>query len=644
MEWLCPHRHKVSPRQLSSWFSFTKLTHYFSYLPAYPPERNAFGNAYTSAPPTPYYTQSLGNQPAYQNAAPNEYRPQPPEPITQKPQFSARPTTQLPEVSNIDLAINEYELGQNNNRFEEHNKVKHSTTPRPEESARSNRRPASRTREESTTARGRIRTRGRQGSSRTTSTTTPAPVDPDRYTVLEEFSAREVSTESYASPSSTAASEAPRRSPQSFSGSRYLPEEAFDTTRAQSYDNTRVELQPPKHDQFEALLEPPSTPKQYLTEVENIPANVYSLGQPTNYEEGFEPSRTPSSSPRPLNENVEETTSARVLDRDPPTHRFGAEGVSYENREPNQGRATYANSEEAAVLPQSDNLFQPNFDQTYISLQDQAVRSLLVPNLLAPGTSKARPISSTETLPPTTEEVFHLSSSTEPPTTTTSVRPTVRTRGRGRPRPTSAAATESPTRRTPSRRRPSQPPSTERVADDSGEYVPNVQRFRARTRPTQNDIVERPSTTEAYQPPALEVAYEPIKSRASSTQPPPSPYEELLVVTLAPNPEPEIREYSRVFTTTPQPVLDYENTRTRAPPLAEVPEQLEQRRFELGARQSDEVICKCLYSGFSLQEEFFYIVGAVQKEQRQHQIRGRVEQQARALYFNNGSHEGARES
>ncbi|XP_048523781.1 mucin-5AC [Dendroctonus ponderosae] len=585
----------------------------------YSPERNAFGNAYTSAPSTPYYTQPLSNQPAYQDA-PNVYRPQLPEqaPAPQKPQYSARQTTQLPEVSNIDLAINEYELGQTNNHFEEHNKVKHSTTRRPEEAPRSTRRPATRTRyEETTTVRGRTRTRGRPG--RTTSTTTPAAVDPDRYTVLEEFSAREVSTESYESPSSSpeGQTEPPRRPTASFSGSRYLPEEAFDTTRAQSYDNTRVELEPPKRNRFVAQEEPPSTPKQYRTEVENIPANVYSLGQPTTYGSDFEPSRTPSSSSRPFYENVEVSTTGRASSREPPTHRFGSEVVNYENREPNQGRATYsANSDELPVRPEKeresaeqrpqgleepssvDNLFQPNFDQTYISLQDQAVRSLLVPNLLAPGAKQSRPTLPTESSPqpvPTTEELIQLPSSTEAPTTTTTTttgRPTVRTRGRGRPRPTSAAAVESaPSRRTPSRRRPTpQTSSTERAVDydsgDSGSYV--QQRFRTRTRPTQNDIVERPSTTEAYQPPAIEVAYEPIKSRTAQT-----PYEEQLVVTIAPNPEPEIREYSRVFTapitTTPQPVLDYENTRIRTLPVAEAPSSEQpERRLEAGPRQSEE--------------------------------------------------------
>ncbi|CAG9762021.1 unnamed protein product [Ceutorhynchus assimilis] len=604
------------------------------------PVRNIFEQAYT---PNDYYLQQspqYSTQEERQNTSPRSQQ-----------------ITKLPDINPLELAINEFELHQINDQAEEHNKVKHSTTSRPQtnyETTQSARSSQTRGRHnydnEATTERSRGRVRGRgRATSRTTTTTTQAPIETDRYTVLEEFVARNPSsdtyrnpsTESYRSPStdsyrspSTESYRSPStenyripstdsyRSPSTesyrsssvevetepsrkssttpFSGNPYLPDSQTQSNVRQLYDDLRnIQFETPKaptDDEQELKRQPQTEQSVNRYYPENIQANDYNLGQ-FQYE-----------NIAPNNEIRTTTEKPKVDEEVIPTHlhRFSPEVISYENREPNQQRrpahqqyasddvrANYQQQYEVDVnepqltqtesyqRPQEtseedsrrkpfpdptsfiDNLNRPNFDDTYISLQDQAVRSLLVPNLLAPSTKSQF----------STESIIELQPSTEAETTTTTKASRTRSRGRTRLSTTESSVATSP-RRASNRRRPVSTTSTENYSSGRDSNV-KQQKFRTRGRPTQNEIVDRVSTTEnevkAFKESLPQTDFEPVKSRE-----PPQSYmqfehaiEDQQIITINPLQE-DIKEYHQVYELPQQnqQVLEYDNTRSQ--PIVDV--------------------------------------------------------------------------
>lgn len=316
--------------------------------------------------------------------------------------------------------------------------------------------------------------------------------------------------------------EPPRRSTTIFTGNRYLPEEYFDNSRSQT---PIFDYEVPK------LREGDSRQPQVQ---DSLPSKQFTAPE-YELEAAFKPT---SSTPSELfYENVEQVTTPVS------SHRFRPTEVvtpSYENREPNQGRQEYEpdvedvrrplfrqpetyerppsttrqpvvedqNAKQTAEEPSPsflNNLFQPNFDQTYISLQDQAVRSLLVPNLLAPSTKIQSSSSTTEANLPNLYEETYSTTTTTPRTISTS---TARVRSRGRSRPTVTSTTTATPRRvvssnTSERRRPLSrtPTTTERPVvstefTSSREEAQQTQRFRTRGRPIQqhSEIITTTST------------------------------------------------------------------------------------------------------------------------------------------------------
>ncbi|XP_050315673.1 uncharacterized protein LOC126750184 [Anthonomus grandis grandis] len=465
--------------------------------------RHSIQNSYSTSQPDLYYVQ----EPQIYNSQTYEPKQEP-----------VRSTTQLPNINPLELAINEFELHQINEQTEEHNKVKHSTTRRPltryddSQTVSSTRAPTSRGRfsyendqtTERAVSRGRVRGRGR-GSTTTTTSTTPISADRDRYTVLEEFVARRPSTESY----QELGTEAPRRSTPGFKGNPYLPEQAVEVDQRPAFDNAQYET-------------PTQVRQQPNVQIENIPANVYSLGQTTYENENF--NRPGLTYTKITDESFEEKqVTTEAIDSGfeqavhPQGHRFSPEVVSYENREPVRHRPSEEpvqrqrleeiiknpvqssqQKEDKSKSAFLDNLFQPNFDQAYISLQDQAVRSLLVPNLLAPSSkeqdspSEFRDSEINQQAHSTESAFIETSPSTEPTTTTTTKTP--RSRGRGRSRITTTT-TNSP-RRGSNRRRPGASRTSTTVPPPQPNTDDYYSEDNIRFRPRQNEITDRISTTE----------------------------------------------------------------------------------------------------------------------------------------------------
>ncbi|KAL1493734.1 hypothetical protein ABEB36_009428 [Hypothenemus hampei] len=544
----------------------------------------------------------------------------------------------LPNVTPIDLAITEFELGQINNDFQ-HTKVKHSTT-RPltsNDEERIKNLPSLNSESipvRSATSRGRVRGRGRSTTTKIpTIATTAAPTETERYTVLEEFISRDItkapSTESYKISTTEYQTEAPRRFSTTYAGNAYLPERNLDNASPSLlYENTQLQFEVPK-----VVSETPKTQNRVqtqsadATEIETIPANVYNLQQPQIYESSAY--ETPLTSLTYADHTSNEKPSIKENSIRQQSHRFRPDVISYENREPNQGTSTltpnyfqYEEIKKSTAFPQQENydqsssktinapdlqqdksneeavegppgflnnLYQPSFDQTYISLQDQAVRSLLVPNLLAPPDIKETNNNVRNDIQSSTEMIIESTSTESEPISTTRA---FKTRGRGRPRPTTTTSGSTITtttaatlsRRTSNRRRPITRTSTERNSpspeygskEDSGSSGSTIQqRFKTRGRPLYNEISDRVSTTENdiravkdYNP-TRTVSREPIAPQTVTQFE--YPVEEQQIITLSPRQE--VREYPHIVTSTESQeiILDYDNTKTVGPtPIVDV--------------------------------------------------------------------------
>ncbi|XP_044265860.1 uncharacterized protein LOC123012116 [Tribolium madens] len=233
----------------------------------------------------------------------------------------------------------------------------------------------------------------------------------------------------------------------------------------------------------EFAIQPKTTTAKYTTEVETIPAKVYKL-------EPEQPVFTQTQVPVKQHVLNQETLDQQILHISRPDveHRSVAP-----QQEPQP--VVYSNSQN----PQEQEQYPPH--NPYLpglinNLQDQAVRPLLVPNLLVPTTEKLTTIQY-----PSIEEE-RVTTTEAPRIETTTIR-----RNRGRQRAHSRFSTTPAPRRTASRRRPNYTrPTTERqyvrTTTETSEYEPTKrgtsqrQRFRTRGRPVQK---EQPSTERVLQ-------------------------------------------------------------------------------------------------------------------------------------------------
>jgi hypothetical protein len=256
----------------------------------------------------------------------------------------------------------------------------------------------------------------------------------------------------------------------------------------------------------EFVVQPKSTTVKYTTEVETIPAKVYKLET-----EKLEPVYIQNQAP--LKEQVlsQEALDQQILHgnvqaRPNPQPERPTEAVQDPRLTPlvyNRGQNVQEVEEELPVNPYLPGLIN--------NLQDQAVRPLLVPNLLVPTTTTIAP-------PPPTEEVRVVTTTEAPKVETTTQR-----RNRGRQRGNSARYSTSSPRRIPTRRRPNYTrPTTERhyarTTTEATSYEPtkrvsnNRQRFRTRGRPVAREqaATERvlQTTENVFKQPPLEGGFQ----------------------------------------------------------------------------------------------------------------------------------------
>ncbi|XP_030749782.1 uncharacterized protein LOC115877660 [Sitophilus oryzae] len=560
-------------------------------------------NSFNVRQPPLYETQdALSNQPqrgVQENSTPlNTYKPIE-ESYSRVPQNNYNIPTTTPRqnevktntenANSLDLAINNFELQQINNQFEqEHRKVKHSTTTRPQTISQydfvsSTVQPlhTQNAQEYNTEApsRGRVRDRNRG----TAKVSTKPPLEEYKYTVLEEFLASmNKPTESYLLGGA-------------FEDSSKLfgNEERTAVNPNQPLENAK-DGEKTKPIQTGAL-ETPQQVNQGNVNIENIPASVYNLGQqqqtytlldntqnsqnlqgvlPVNYsptgaaqdqrenshlgtvqnnqagisEQSTDSPAVQTKRRRLLRKKVQNTnnelettapgrqiTSPGLEQAQIPTQQVFVQNINNENYnaapvessvpienykipvDPNVATdqnipigSNVSPDLQERLKELAPNLFQPNFDQTYISLQDQAVRTLLTPNALPPATQEelvVTPLKDKQVIS-TTEAYTEIIPSVEPETEkSTTVRGRTRGRVRGRASTTTPASTvTSSSRRTAGRRRPTYTrTTTERVTssseyelkDDSVRTSTNTrQRTRTRGRQSQNQVTKKPAAVQ----------------------------------------------------------------------------------------------------------------------------------------------------
>ncbi|XP_072389193.1 uncharacterized protein [Diabrotica undecimpunctata] len=493
-----------------------------------------------------------------------------------------QPKPHLPDVNPLELAINEFELHQINTQLEEKPRVKNQNTykTRPAQNLngdndykfdpelhRFSSTPATILRDSyvettvrPTKTRGRVRTRPP-----TTTTTTLAPEE-EQYTVLEDFDVREKPTPRFSTPSSV----------------RYI---------AQT-----------KH------VEPVPTPaqsQQYssgsVSEIENIPSNVYSLNTKQNvYTEAPEKEYTYTLNQQLMDQQILHVDSKESIPKyeqqgqfevDPhsnqysiPTNGDYIKQQQYNEQKEYNNKQRYNEEKEYNTQPQYTEEQTYNKQEQYTQdvneskenqqeytnpLEDPSVRSLLVPNLLVPTTTN-NAYTGPSYLPTTERIIVSTVATTERPIeTTTTSRVRSRTRGGNK------YSENSTTRRPSSRRRPTQ---YSRVTTERTRHTPDVeystrststkQRFRTRGRTTPNSITERLITTEneIHEAPSSEA---PVNIR---THPDGSESYMQYDQTINQREEKPIidEEYSKVLVTSGRPIIQYENTASTSKPILNV--------------------------------------------------------------------------
>ncbi|XP_057657130.1 uncharacterized protein LOC130894371 [Diorhabda carinulata] len=375
----------------------------------------------------------------------------------------------------------------------------------------------------SSKSRGRVRTR----PTTTTTSTTTTPQPEEHYTVLEEFHVRDKSTPQYKKPTNT------------------------------YYDvQTDVEIEPISN-------EKPSV-TQYsdsITEIENIPTNVYSLNSNQNSYTDKIPVEQHS---HILNQNL---MDSQILNNQRTTPKYEQQGQFEVDPYTNQ----YIPTSQGKYKEEQQEQYEEKPIHHLTPFDDPSVRSLLIPNLLVP-TTTANSIYTGPSYLPTTEKIISTT------TTTTTEKPIESTtahhsRTRSRTRGGSRYSDSSTTRRPVSRRRPtSARVTTERTrypidVDYSTKSYSTKQRFRTRGHTTPNSITERISTTEneVHQVP---ISATPITLR---THPDVSvTYQQYEQIDQKSEKPVLSDEYPKIRITTAQPILQYENTASSPKPVINV--------------------------------------------------------------------------
>lgn len=333
----------------------------------------------------------------------------------------------------------------------------------------------------------------------------------------------------------------------------------------------------------EFAIQPKTTTVKYTTEVETIPAKVYKLES-----EQVQPAHPIQQAP-PVYIQNEAPVKQHVLSQDMLDQQIlhgsapGRQNVQVpEHQVPQPIPVIYTRQQNYPEQEQypPNNPYLPGLIN---NLQDQAVRPLLVPNLLVPTTEKL------STNPPPTTEEYRITTTTETPRIET----TTQRRNRGRQRAHSRFSTTStppvsPTRRVVSRRRPNYTrPTTERqYARTTTEEVSNYeaprtvnsqrQRFRTRGRPVQK---EEPATERVLQTTESRFKQPPLEGGFQASSGDPQSYmqfdhvvENQQVITVKPevaNDEKQFKDYHQVYSL-PAQTPTIEEVITTQKPVVEV--------------------------------------------------------------------------
>ncbi|XP_015836926.2 mucin-2 isoform X1 [Tribolium castaneum] len=304
----------------------------------------------------------------------------------------------------------------------------------------------------------------------------------------------------------------------------------------------------------EFAIQPKTTTAKYTTEVETIPAKVYKLEpeQPV-----FVQTQAPAK--HVLNQD---TLDQQILQISKPQPVAPEPVVYHQNQYP---------QEQEQYPPHN-----PYLPGLINNLQDQAVRPLLVPNLLVPTTEKLT------TVPPPSIEEVRVTTTEAPRIETTTIR-----RNRGRQRAHSRFSTTQAPRRTASRRRPNYTrPTTERqhvrTTTETPDYEPTKrgtsqrQRFRTRGRPIQK---EEPATERVLQTTETGFKQPPLEGGFQASSGDPQSYmqydhvvENQQVITAKPEETP-YKDYHQVYSLPPQTQpteRPFEEVSTTSKPVVDV--------------------------------------------------------------------------
>ncbi|CAH1180748.1 unnamed protein product [Phyllotreta striolata] len=441
-------------------------------------------------------------------------------------------TPKAPDVSPLELAINEFELHQINAQLEEKPRIRNQNYKTQNsddgeykfdpELHRFSSTPSSILRDTyETTARPTVGSRTRIRNRPKTTTQPSSDESEETYTILEDFSIKQ----------------RPQNNQQELTQT--------ETPARQAYKNPNYNSD--------------------VTEIENIPTKVYSLN---------------------INKNSPEYTEEAPSTEHPYTLNQMDQQVLKQIEQQGQFEVTpqhhpiYSN-QQSNDYPQSQSEENPN--EYSSSLDDPSIRALLVP--LVPTTTNADVYTGPSYLP-TTETIKHSTTSTTTeravPETTTQSRVRSRTRGGGR------FSTQSTTKRSVSRRRPASRVTTERPSrysysqDDDYTTRSSVikSRFRTRVRTTPSTIPQQSTeVNEVHQIPTSETRLRTHPESADSDK----------VVTV--KPEEQVYSVSKEYPTSTRPFIQYDNTASTSKPNINVqithPDDVPKERTRVRSRVKD---------------------------------------------------------
>lgn len=300
----------------------------------------------------------------------------------------------------------------------------------------------------------------------------------ESYTVLEEFSAKPVTTPHITNAPKEVKYESEYKTPTQVEVAD-VPANVYRIRTTPKYDNTKVGPATTQYDNVKTVIE-------------GIPANVYNLN---------------------VNQNTPVYTNQNVKNKQILQNNFGKNDEVLHSPTYIQSPLTEVSyvpqyNEHSIIKPlvqnrgqkQTENAYNfenklPDFPDYISNFQDQSVRTVVTPNLLIP-TTEHHQVTSIFEPPTTTIATTTTTTTTERPSTTHTTRGRGRQRGGSRFSTTSTTTTSAP-RRTVNRRRPVHLSRT--TTESSREDIQKTntrQRYRARTRPNQPVATERISSTE----------------------------------------------------------------------------------------------------------------------------------------------------